>query len=84
MDYLLSFFINHANCCKPEHQYEYTHAAKMIVPHIGEHVWLPTEDGLGARYLVRDVEHDLYDGETTGFVNVYVIRDDETDCEEDY
>lgn len=84
MKYYLRFFINHANCCKPEHQFEYSHTAKMVVPHIDEHVWLPTDDGLGARYLVRKVEYDLFDSETTGFVDVYVIRDDETNYEEDY
>ena len=80
MKYLLRFFINHANCCKPEHQYEYTHAARMLVPRIGEHVWLPTEDGLGARYLVRNVEYDLYNSRD---INIYVVKDDEAD-EEDY
>lgn len=84
MKYLLRFFIGYANCCRSEHQFEYTHAARMLVPHIDEHVWLPTDDGLGARYLVRNVEYDLYDSEKTGFVDVYVVRDDEADCEEDY
>lgn len=80
MKYLLRFFINHANCCKPEHQYEYTHAARMLVPRIGEHVWLQTDDGLGARYLVRNVEYDLYNSRD---INIYVVKDDEAD-EEDY
>lgn len=82
MKYYLRFFIGYSNCCKPENQFEYTHPAKMLVPRIGEHVWLSTEDGLGARYLVRKVEYDLYDTDVFGFVDVYVARDDEVeeDC----
>ena len=79
MKYLLRFFISNNQCCKPEHQFEYTHAARMLVPRIGEHVWLPTDDGLGARYLARNVEYDLFDSNETGFVDVYVVRDDECD-----
>lgn len=82
MKYLLRFFIGSNQCCKPEHQFEYTHAAKMIVPRVDEHVWLPTDDGLGARYLVRKVEYDLYDSRETGFIDVYVVRDDETDYDD--
>ena len=80
MKYLLKFFIDHANYCKSEHQYEYNHATRMLVPRIGEHVWLPTDDGLGARYLVRNVEYDLYDSRD---IDIHVVKDDEAD-EEDY
>lgn len=79
MKYWLRFFISNNQCCKPEHQFEYSHAAKMIVPRVDEHVWLPTEDGLGTRYLVCDVEYDLFDTDTFGFVDVYVVRDDVED-----
>ena len=82
MKYYLRFFIGYSNCCKTEHQFEYTHEARILVPRIGEHVWLPTEDGLKARYLVRKVEYDLYDSDVPGFIDVYVIRDNE--IEEDY
>ncbi len=82
MKYYLRFFIGCSNCCKTEHELEYTHVARILVPRIGEHVWLPTEDGIGARYLVRKVEYDLYDSDVSGFIDVYVIRDDEV--EEDY
>ena len=82
MKYYLRFFIGYSNCCKPKHQFEYTHVAKMLVPRIGEYVWLSTEDWLGTRYLVCKVEYDLYNSDTTGFIDVYVVRDDEV--EEDY
>lgn len=77
MKYCLRFCIGYSNRCNPEHQFEYTHPAKMLVPRIGEYVWLLTEDGLEARYLVRKVEYDLYDTDGFGFVDVYVVRDDE-------
>lgn len=82
MEYTLRFFLDGAECTDKEHTFKYTHSAKMLVPRIGEHVWLSTEDGLGARYLVRKVEYDLYDTDVFGFVDVYVVRDDEV--EEDY
>lgn len=86
MKYYLRFFIGDSQTCKSYHQFEYTHAARMIIPRIGEHVWLPSEDDDdfgGAKYRVYDIEHDIYDNETTGFVDVYVVRDDVEDYEEE-
>lgn len=38
--FLLRYFIDGEYQVKPEHQFEYHHAARMIVPRIGERVWL--------------------------------------------
>lgn len=85
MKYLLRFFIDGKHTCKSYHQFEYTHAARMVIPRIGEHVWLPSnnaDDFGGVRYRVCDIEYDLHDNEVIGFVDVFVIRDDveEEDC----
>ena len=40
MEYTLRFFLDGAECTDKEHTFKYTHAARMLVPRIGEHVWL--------------------------------------------
>ncbi len=39
MEFLLRYFINDNEDCKG-HVWTYTHAARMIIPRIGEHVWV--------------------------------------------
>lgn len=67
--FVLRYFIDGEYEVKPEHQYEYHHAARMIIPRIGERVWLddmlcvevdmvtysPNHDDDGDIYLI-DIE----------------------------
>ena len=87
MEYTLRFFLDGAECTDKEHTFKYTHAARMLVPRIGEHVWLYSDkkgDYGVARFRVERVEYDTYlYGEGIGFVDVHVVRDDPDDVEEE-
>ena len=42
MEFLLRYFIDGNVCCEG-HEWTYTHAARMIIPRIGERVWLDND-----------------------------------------
>lgn len=87
MEFLLRFFIDGSEFAPKEHTFKYTHAARMLVPRIGEHVWLYSDkkgDYGEARFRVVRVEYDTYlYGEEIGLVDVHVTRDDPDDVEEE-
>lgn len=87
MEYTLRFFIDGSEFAPKEHTFKYTHAARMLVPRIGEHVWLYSDkkgDCGAARFRVVQVEYDAYlHGEDIGFVDVHVVRDDPDNVEEE-
>lgn len=87
MEYTLRFFLDCAECTDKEHTFKYTHAARMLVPRIGEHVWLYSDkkgDYGVARFRVERVEYDTYlHGEEIGLVDIHVARDDPDDVEEE-
>lgn len=87
MEFLLRFFIDGNEFAPKEHTFKYTHAARMLVPHIGEHVWLYSDkksDYGVARFRVERVEYDTYlHGEEIGLVDIHVVRDDPDDVEEE-
>lgn len=87
MEYTLRFFLDGDECTDKEHTFKYTHAARMLVPRIGEHVWLYSDqkgDYGAARFRVERVEYDTYlHGEEIGLVDVHVVRDDPDDVEEE-
>lgn len=80
MEYNLRFFLDGAECTDKYHTFKYSHAARMLVPRIGEHVWLYSDkkDDYGsARFRVVKVEYDIYlHGKDIGFIDVHVVRDD--------
>lgn len=90
MTFKLRYFVNGACQCRPEHEAEYTHAARMIIPRVGEYVWLPTndEDDTDMPEMcceVTRVEYDpIEDGSGLYLVNVYVIDVTDEIMEEDY
>ena len=90
MEYALRFFIDGAECTDKDHTFKYTHASRILVPRIDEHVWLYSDkkgDYGSARFRVERVEYNTYlNGEDIGFVDVHVVRDDPDDYneEEDY
>ena len=42
MEFRLRYFIDGNECCEG-HEWLYTHAARMIIPRIGERVWLDND-----------------------------------------
>ena len=87
MEYALRFFIDGAECTDKDHTFKYSNAARMLVPRIGEHVWLYSDkkgDYGSARFIVERVEYNTYlNGEDIGLVDVYVVRDNPDDVEEE-
>lgn len=79
MEYTLRFFIDGSEFATKYHTFKYTHAARMLVPRIGEHVWLYSDkkgDYGAARFRVERVEYDTYlHDEDIGFVDIHVVRD---------
>lgn len=81
--FVLRYFIDGAY----EHQFEYHHAARMIIPRIGERVWLDDTLCVEVDMVTYSPNHDE-DGDT------YLINIEATDvteevmteceCEEDY
>ena len=89
MEHNLRFFVDGSEFAEKDHIFEYTHAARMIIPRVGEYVWLYSDkesDFGSARFRVTKVEYDCFEHESLGFVDVYVVRDDPDDYEdeEDY
>lgn len=76
MRIIMRYFIDGAIECLPKHEFEYSHAAKMIIPRVGEYVWLPTyrtdDIYLGKMVCEIDkVEYNLYDdGSGIQMVNI--------------
>lgn len=83
--YSLRYFIDGATSCKSEHTFDYTHAARMIIPRIGERVWLNYMLCVEVDMVTYSPNHDD-DGD------VYLVDIDATDiteevmdeCEEDF
>ena len=86
MKYQLRFFIDDAECCEDDHVFEYKNPSNMLIPRIGEHVWLPPVDDnedefFDVRYRVFDVEYGTYNDSNLKIVDVFVTKDKE---KEDY
>lgn len=84
--FLLRYFIDGEYEVKPEHQLEYHHAAQMIIPRIGERVWL--DDG----EMCVNVDMVNYSSCIGDDDDVYLVNIEATDiteevmdeCEEDF
>lgn len=81
MKYHLRFFIDDADCCENIHVFEYSNTSNMLIPRIGEHVWLPPvnddndDDFFDVRYRVFDVEYGTYNNDNFKIVDVFVTKD---------
>ena len=90
MTFKLRYFVNGSCTCRPEHEIAYTHAARMIIPRVGDYVWLPTndEDYTDMPEMcckVTRIEYNMIeDGSRLTFVDVYVIDVTDKLEEEDY
>lgn len=87
MNYAVRFFIDDNDVSFAEHCLKYNSAANMVIPRIGEHVWLPdiepkehdAWEEFGIRYCVTGIEYSMFESESTGFIEVRVTRDDGDD-----
>lgn len=91
MTFKLRYFVNGSVECRPEHTFEYTHAARMIIPRVGEYVWLPTNEHDDTDMpemcceVVRVTYDMIEDGSNLTLVDVEVVDvTDEIMEEEDY
>ena len=75
MEFLLRYFIDGNMGCK-DHVWSYTHAALMIIPRIGERVWL--DDGTCVEVDMVTYVPDYHDGD-----NLYMIDIECHDITED-
>ena len=67
MEFLLRYFIDGNECCEG-HKWSYTHAARMIIPRIGEHVWV--DDNTCVEVDMVTYSPDFYDGDKLYSVDI--------------
>ena len=60
MEFLLRYFIDGNEYCEG-HKWSYTHAAQMIIPRIGERVWV--DEGTCVEVDMVTYSPDCYDGD---------------------
>ena len=86
MEYYLRYFIDGNEECEG-HKWSYTHAAQMIIPRIGERVWI--DDNTCVEVDMVTYCPNYYDGDNLYSVDIEchdITEDvlDECDKEEDY
>ena len=89
MEFLLRYFIDGNEYCEG-HKWSYTHAARMIIPRIGERVWVDNKTCVEVDMVTYSPDcPDCYDGDKLYLVDIecHDITEDvlaECDEEEDY
>ena len=84
MEFVLRYFIDGDPCCD-SNEWRYTHAARMIIPRIGERVWLNNEQCVEVdmvTYSPNYYEGDnlyLVDIECTDITDIVLAECDEED-----
>ena len=75
MEFLLRYFIDGNEYCEG-HKWSYTHAAQMIIPRIGEHVWVDADTCVEVDMVTYSP--DCYDGDKLYLVDIecHDITDD--------
>ena len=86
MEFLLRYFIDDNMECKG-HEWSYTHAAQMIIPRIGERVWV--DDNTCVEVDMVTYSPDYYNDDKLYMVDIecHDITEDvlaECDIKEDY
>ena len=87
MEFLLRYFIDGNEYCEG-HEWTYTHAAQMIIPRIGERVWVDDNTCVEVDMVTYspDCSPDCYDGDKLYLVDIecHDITEDVMDeCEEE-
>lgn len=85
MEFLLRYFIDGNVYCKG-HKWTYTHAAQMIIPRIGERVWVDDHTCVEVDMVTYSPSPDGYDGDNLYLVDIEchdITEDVLTECEEE-
>ena len=69
MEFLLRYFINGNVYCEG-HEWSYTHAARMIIPRIGERVWVDDDTCVEVDMVTYSPSPDCYDGDKLYMVDI--------------
>ena len=92
MEFRLRYFIDGNEFCEG-HEWSYTHAARMIIPRIGERVWVDANTCVEVDMVTYSPSPDCYDGDKLYLVDiechditedVLAQYDDDDEEEEDY
>ena len=91
MEFLLRYFIDGNVWCEG-HKWAYTHAAQMIIPRIGERVWVDNNTCVEVDMVTYSPSPDCYDGDKLYLVDIechditedVLAQYDDDDEEEDY
>ena len=69
MEFLLRYFIDGNVECEG-HKWTYTHAAQMIIPRIGERVWIDGDTCVEVDMVTYSPSPDYYDGDKLYLVDI--------------
>ena len=85
MEFLLRYFIDGNEYCEG-HKWSYTHAAQMIIPRIGERVWVDNNTCVEVDRGTYSPSPDCYDGDKLYLVDIEchdITEDVLAECEEE-
>lgn len=86
MEFLLRYFIDGNECCEG-HKWTYTHAAQMIIPRIGERVWVDNDTCVEVDMVTYSPDcPDCHDGDKLYLVDIEchdITEDVLAECEEE-
>ena len=69
MEFRLRYFIDGNEFCEG-HEWLYTHAARMIIPRIGERVWIDGDTCVEVDMVTYSPSPDYYDGDKLYLVDI--------------
>ena len=69
MEFRLRYFIDGNEYCEG-HEWSYTHAARMIIPRIGERVWVDADTCVEVDMVTYSPSPDCYDGDKLYLVDI--------------
>ena len=69
MEFWLRYFIDGNEFCEG-HEWSYTHAARMIIPRIGERVWIDEGTCVEVDMVTYSPSPDYYDGDKLYLVDI--------------
>ena len=84
MEFRLRYFIDGNELCEG-HEWSYTHAARMIIPRIGERVWVDGDTCVEVDMVTYSPSPDYYDGDKLYLVDIEchdITEDVLAECEE--
>ena len=85
MEFLLRYFIDGNVYCEG-HKWTYTHAAQMIIPRIGERVWVDANTCVEVDMVTYSPSPDYYDGDKLYLVDIEchdITEEVLSECEEE-